>query len=172
MRTPIVSPPPRRRPGILRRTRSPMTWHPGPRPRSDSSSWADHVLPEVALEARTGDPLVGLDVAGARPGHDLGWERRAGRGLVPRLGLQPVAHELLVEARLGVAGCIRPGIPEARGIGCEYLVDEHQAIELLRDGVVVEAHGAPATFLLFRGCQAELELRVGKQDPASRRDRG
>ena len=32
----------------------------------------DDVVVEVALEARAGDPLERLDVAGARPGHDVG----------------------------------------------------------------------------------------------------
>src|SRR2546425_13261661 len=44
---------------------------------------------------------VGLAVPGARLGDDVGGEGGRGRLLVPVKGHQVVAHELLVDARLG-----------------------------------------------------------------------
>ena len=93
---------------------------------------------EIALEARAGDPFVGLDVA--RPGalDDVVGQRRPGSRLVPRLGLQPVAHELLVEARLRPAGLVGRSIPEARRIGRQRLVDEDQLSPRIGRFVVAE----------------------------------
>src|SRR4029077_20645752 len=57
---------------------------------------------------------------------DLARERRRRRRLVPGLSLQPVAHELLVEARRRCAGPIAVQRPEARGIGRQHLVHQPQ----------------------------------------------
>src|SRR3954451_12953056 len=79
---------------------------------------------EPALEGLARDPLIGLDVA--RPGavDDLRRQRRRRRRLVPAgLGC-PVAHVLLVEARLGTARLVAGGGPEARGVWGQGLVAE------------------------------------------------
>src|SRR5437870_4936757 len=60
-----------------------------------------------------------------RFGGDVGGE--AGRGwlLVPVNGRQVVAHELLVEARLGTAWRVLAEGPETGGVWCEDLIDQH-----------------------------------------------
>ena len=68
-----------------------------------------------------------------------------GARLVPAERLAVVADELLVERRLWAAGRVLVGGPEARGVGRERLVSEHE---------------------LTVRVDAELELRVGDQDPA------
>src|SRR5660397_203363 len=47
--------------------------------------------------------LIGLDVTLACDCHDIVWQRRCGRRLVPAGLREPVAHELLVEAGLTMA---------------------------------------------------------------------
>ena len=89
-------------------------------------SSGDDVLREIAIEAGAGDPLVGGDVALARAVDDLGRERGAGCGLVPRLALEPVAHELLVEAGLWSARLVGRRVPEPRRVRRQDLVDEDQ----------------------------------------------
>ena len=103
------------------------------------------------LERLAGDPLVGVDVQLARPCDHVVGERGRGRRLVPAGAGRPVAHVLLVEARLAVAGLVAVGRPEARRVGRQHLVAEH-------DRAV--------------GAAAELELRVGEDDPALARVRG
>src|SRR5580704_15457961 len=109
----------------------------GPEPSSGSG--------EPGVERLARDALVRLDVllAGARD-HVF---RDRGRRWVPipagRRG--PVAHELLVEARLCAAGLVFVRGPEAGGIGGADLVAERQ---------------------LAVGVEPELELGVGKNDPA------
>src|SRR5207253_11444204 len=68
---------------------------------------------------------VGLAVPGARLGDDVGGEGGCGRLLVPVKGRQVVAHELLVEARLGTARCVLAEGPETGGVRCEDLIDQH-----------------------------------------------
>src|SRR4029079_14919176 len=114
----------------------------GRSPRTGTRSWRDHVLLEIALETGAGDPLERLDVARARARDDRLRELGARLPLVPRLALQPVAHELFVEAGLRPARRVRRGIPEPRRIGGEDLVDQR---ELAID-------------------QAHLELGVGEDD--------
>ena len=75
-------------------------------------------------------------------------QRRRGRLLVPGLRLEPVAHELLVEARRADAGAVLGRRPEARGVGRERFVDQ------------IELAG---------GVGAELELGVGDDDAARAR---
>src|SRR5690606_1244993 len=70
-------------------------------------------------------------------------QARGRRGLVPVLGFQPVAHELLVERRRADADAIAVGRPEARGIRRQHFV--HQ----VEPAIVV---------------QAEFELGVGDDD--------
>ena len=71
----------------------------------------------------------------------------AGVGLVPAGLLAVVADELLVEAVLRAARLVRVRGPEARRVGRQRLVAEHE---------------------LAVGVEAELELRVGDDDPARR----
>ena len=95
--------------------------------------------------------LVRFQVSPLRPLDHVSRQRRGGRGFVPRLGLQPVADELLVEARLVVAGLVTFGRPEAAAVGGQDFVDQYQR-------PVRQA--------------AELELRVGDDDaPPARRSR-
>src|SRR5688572_13155481 len=103
------------------------------------------------LERLAGDPLVGVDVQLARPRDHVVGQRGGGRRLVPARAGRPVAHVLLVEARLTMPGLVAVGRPEARRVGGEHLVAEH-------DRAV--------------GAAAELELRVGEDDPALARVRG
>ena len=119
------------------------------RAQCDVLRGCDDVVVEVALEARAGDPLERLDVACARAGDDVRRQLRPGRRLVPRLRLEPVAHELLVEARLRAAGRVRRGVPEPRRVGRHHLVDQDQL-------AIDETH---------------LELRVGEDDPGLRASR-
>ncbi len=100
---------------------------------------------EPGAERLAGDPLVRLLVARPRALHDLVGQRRRGRRLVPARPGRPVAHELLVEARLAAARLVAVGRPEARRVGGEHLVAEHDRA----------VRAAP-----------ELELRVGQDDPA------
>src|SRR5688572_32441227 len=67
--------------------------------------------------------------------------------LVPRLRLEPVADELLVEGRWADANPILGRGPEARRVGRERFVDQHDLTALIH---------------------AELELRVGDDDAARR----
>ncbi len=73
-------------------------------------------------EGLTGDALVGLDVARAGALDDVVGQRRRRRALVPAGPRGPVAHELLVEARLPVTRLVAVGRPEARRVGREHLV--------------------------------------------------
>src|SRR6185295_20191503 len=66
--------------------------------RTGSWSWGDDILRQVALEAGAGDALEGFHVPAPGSRDDVVGERGSGGGLVPWLGLEPVAHELLVEA--------------------------------------------------------------------------
>src|SRR6266436_9338418 len=77
---------------------------------------------------------------------DFGRQRGRRRRFVPGLRLQPVAHELLVEARRRLARPILVLWPEARRIRRQHLV--HQAQDPGR-------------------VQSELELRIGDQDAAA-----
>src|SRR5579859_2342659 len=99
---------------------------------------------DPAGERLAGDPLVGLDVLLARACDHLVGDRRRGRVAVPPGRGRPVAHVLLVEARLAPAGRILVGGPEARGVRRAHLIAEGQG------AVPVEA---------------ELELGVGQDDP-------
>ena len=100
---------------------------------------------EVVGELDPGQPLERLDVARARAVDDVGRELRAGVGLVPAERLAVVADELLVERRLRAAGLVLVGGPEAGRVRRERLVGEDEP------PVAVDA---------------ELELRVGEDDPA------
>ena len=71
------------------------------------------VLREVALEARAGDPLERLDVAGPGAVDDVGGQLRARARSCPRLRLEPVADELLVEARLRLGPAHTPRRPRS-----------------------------------------------------------
>src|SRR5215211_1594536 len=137
------------------RARGAPARRPGPVDRGCPSSGGSTPVPssgalQPCLERLPGDALVGVDVqlAGARD-HVVG-ERRGRRRLVPARARGPVAHVLLVEARLAVAGLVALRRPEARGVRRERLVAEHD-----------RPVRAPA----------ELELRVGEDDPALARMR-
>ena len=93
------------------------------------------ILLEIAIEARSGDPLECLDIAPPRAGDDVGGQLGPGSRLVPQLGLQPVADELLVEARLGATGLIGRRVPEARRIRRHDLVDQDQFLWRAREPV-------------------------------------
>ena len=100
---------------------------------------------QPGVERLAGDALVGLDVARARARDDVVGDRRRRRRLVPAAADGPVAHVLLVEARLAAAGLVAVGRPVARGVRREHLVADDEL------AVVVEA---------------ELELRVGEDHAA------
>src|SRR5215470_17067408 len=94
--------------------------------------------------AIAGDLLVRRDVPVPRRLDYLIGQLRAGRRSVPVLRQQPVPQRLLVIARLCASRLPAIGRPEAGRVGREYLVGEH-------DDAVCGA--------------AELDLRVGEQDP-------
>src|SRR6185503_10701607 len=96
-------------------------------------------------ERLAGQPLVRGHVALARLRHDVVGNRRRGRRLVPAGAGRPVAHVLLVEARLPTADLVLVGGPEARGVRRADLVAENE---------------------LAVRVKPELELRVGEDDPA------
>ena len=72
------------------------------------------------------DDVGRRDLGHHLPGHDVLGERRPGRRLVPGLGLQPVADELLVEGGLRPPRLVAVGGPVAGGVGGQHLVDEQQ----------------------------------------------
>src|SRR5688500_4381874 len=80
------------------------------------SSREGSAVAEPGVEAAAGQPLVGLDVLGARLLDDLVRELRPGRAVVPAAGVEPVADELLVVRRLGPARLPPVGGPEAGGV--------------------------------------------------------
>src|SRR5688572_22123691 len=98
----------------------------------------------VGREERTGDALIGLRVARRRARDHLGREPRCRWLVIPAGRIQPIAHELLVERRLGAARHVAVGRPEPGGVGRPYLVDQDQV---------------PVR-------EAELELRVREDDAA------
>src|SRR4051794_18134579 len=119
---------------------------PGSRPwgaRARAPSRRRALQPGVERLAR--DQLVALDVARPRALDDLRRHLRSGRRLVPPGARGPVAHVLLVEARLAAAGLIALRRPVARRVRCQHLVADRQL------AVVVEP---------------ELELRVGEDHAA------
>src|SRR5436309_12781560 len=69
-------------------------------------------------------PPVRFAVPGARLGDDAGGKGGRGRLLVPVEGRQVVAHELLVEARLGKARCVLAEGPDTGGVRWEDLTDQ------------------------------------------------
>src|SRR5699024_6167264 len=82
-------------------------------------SQPEKVCPDSAGEGLPGELLEGLDVAGTGLLDDFGRQRRRRgvRGPVPaRFLRQPVADELLVEARLRPSGRIVLGVPGAGGL--------------------------------------------------------
>src|SRR5215207_3353218 len=80
---------------------------------------------EPRLERLARDPPVRLHVARAGAVHHLRRQRRRRRRLVPAGLRRPVAHVLLVEARLRAPGLVAGGGPETGGVGREHLVAEH-----------------------------------------------
>src|SRR5437016_4452581 len=100
---------------------------------------------EPRVERLAGDPLVSLDVLLAGAPDDVVRDRRRGRIAIPAGGRSPIAHKLLVKARLRAARLVLIGGPEARGIGRAHLVAERQ---------------------LAIPVEPELELRVGEDDAA------
>src|SRR5438445_4928074 len=67
---------------------------------------------------------VGFLVPGAGLRNDVGGEVGRGRLLVPFDGGQIVAHELLVEARLGTARFVLGARPERGRVRCEVLITQ------------------------------------------------
>src|SRR5207249_5496072 len=104
------------------------------------------------LQTPAGKAEVGLEVPLARCLHDPPRKGRRRGGAVPLADLlqtrEVIAQRLLVEARLAPAGRVPVGRPEARRVGRQYLVDHEQATV---------------------GRAAELELRIGDDDPPRRR---
>src|SRR4051812_36797155 len=98
-----------------------------------------------ASERLAGYALVGLDVFGPRLLDHVGRQLRRRRLLVPAGLRGPIADELLVEGGGRRAGLVAGGGPEARGVRGQHLVGEDD---------------------LGTGAAAELELRVGEDDPA------
>src|SRR5437764_5480622 len=101
--------------------------------------------PQPLVERLAGDALVRVHVELARASDHVLGQLGCRRRLVPTRARGPVAHVLLVEARLTVAGLVAVRRPEARRVGREHLVAED-------DRAV--------------GAAAELELGVGEDDPA------
>ena len=97
------------------------------------------------LERLADDQLVGLDIPRARARDDVVGDRGRRRLLVPAACGGPVAHVLLVEARLAAADLKAVGRPVARGVGRQDLVADDQ---------------------LAGGVEAELELGVGEDHAA------
>src|SRR5437763_9846837 len=81
--------------------------------RGPSRGGPDGGAVEPGLEGLAADALVCLDVAGARAGDDVGRDGGGGRLAVPAAGGGPVAHVLLVEARLPAADLEAVGGPVA-----------------------------------------------------------
>src|SRR3982751_5662509 len=103
-------------------------------------------------ERRPGNATKSIEVATTRRVHHLGGQRRR-RSLAipsagPPLGVQIIAQWLLVEARLCAARLVLLRGPEAGAIGSEHFVDQPDRTD---------------------GVAAELELRVGDDDPAGGR---
>src|SRR5688572_30202133 len=98
---------------------------------------------------RAGDALERIEVPPARRVHHSGREPRRRRLAVPSpraaFAVEVVAQRLLVEARLRPSGCVALGGPETRAVGSQHFIDEPDRA---------------------RGVAAELELRVGDDDPA------
>ena len=145
-----------------RPTRAPETANPSVRSASPTASPCGSRMPSfgrISTVAFTGppsgrrdsverdlrQPLERFDVAGARPGDDILRHLGPGVGAIPSGREAEVAHVLLVERRLRPARAVRVGRPEARRVGRQRLVAERD------DAVSVDA---------------ELELRVGEDDPA------
>src|SRR4051794_15637396 len=101
---------------VIARARSPAR----PRRRSSNGAQSRCHAGEPGVERLAGDELVGVDVALARPGDDIVGDRRCRRLLVPAGAGRPVAHVLLVEARLRAPDLVRVGGPEARGVGRQH----------------------------------------------------
>src|SRR4029077_4784345 len=74
------------------------------------------------------EPAKRLDVLFARFLDDLGRQRRNRRLLVPLDGLEVVADELFVEARLGATGLVDILRPEPRGVRRQDFINEDQPI--------------------------------------------
>src|SRR5260221_198156 len=127
------------------RSRAPATpaRPPCPADRGSPPSAGSGPLPSP-LEGALRNPLVGLDVLGARLLDHVGRQLGRRRLVVPTGGIGPVAHELLVEGRLRLARLVAVSGPEARGVGSEDLVAEDD---------------------LGAGVGAKLELGVGEDDP-------
>ena len=117
-------------------------------PRSSISWTSDSSWSRTAATAVRGPTGAGRPRRTCRASaHDLVWQRRHRRLLVPPDLFQVVAHELLVEARLPVARLVLGPRPEARRVGRQHFVDEHDIGRRIA-----------------RADQAELELRVGDDD--------
>ena len=99
------------------------------------------VAPEL-IECMAGNALVRFPVFVSRAGDDVRRQRRSRRLLVPADPLEIVAHVLLVERRLRLAGSVLIGRPETRRIGRERFVDPDEL---------------PAQ-------QAEFKFRIGDDD--------
>lgn len=101
----------------------------------------------------TGEALIGLDVLRPRllddPVGQRGWWITG--VLVPAgfFGCEPIAHELLVERQLDVAGLSGIGRPISRGIGGQHFIG--------KDVLAV---------VLAASTQTDLELGVGQDEPA------
>src|SRR3954470_23104323 len=119
---------------------------PGSRPWAGSGPAPSRSRPlQPGRERLAGEPLVRGHVALARLRHHVVGDRRRGRRLVPAGAGRPVAHVLLIEARLPAPDRVLVGRPEARRVGGAHLVAEHE---------------------LAIGIEPELELRVREDDPA------
>src|SRR4051794_39321232 len=126
--------------------RRPGPADPGSRPWAGSGPAPSRSRPlQPGRERLAGEPLVRGHVALARLRHHVVRDGGRRRRLVPAGAGRPVAHVLLVEARLAAPDLVLVGRPEARRVRRADLVAEHEL------PVAVEP---------------ELELRVGEDDPA------
>src|SRR5207253_8958165 len=96
----------------------------------------------ISSQVLSHDALVRLAVALARALHHVRWKGGCGRLLVPAALHEEIAHVLLVERGRRAAGLVHLGVPVARGVRGQDLVDQ-------RDAAVEHP---------------ELELRVGEDE--------
>src|SRR6185503_4105791 len=77
----------------------------------------------LQLRFAAGEAPERLDVTVARAAHDLGGQLGRLRLVIPAGFVEPVAHVLLVERRRLFAWMPVSGVPVARGIRSQHLVD-------------------------------------------------
>jgi len=98
---------------------------------------------------------ISLPILGTRGSDNVGRKLRARRGFWPANSLEVITHKLFVERRLGAAGIVLSGGPEAGGVWSERFINPDQGVDCFR-----RVEGAVE--------KAELELGVGEENAAGR----